>query len=129
LIEERGMRYEIKKQGDIHVLYLYGNVTISEVGSLGDEMKERILKKEITYLIINFKEVSFIDSWGLSIIISIYKNIMMVSGILVACELCDDVKNFFSIIKLDTIINVYETEDEAIKYMQKKVGEIKSGKK
>ena len=54
---------------------------------------------------------------------------MMVSGILVACELCDDVKNFFSIIKLDTIINVYETEDEAIKYMQKKVGEIRSGKK
>ena len=113
------MQYEIRKEGNIHIVNLCGNITIGEVDSFRDDIEGQILSKEITYLVLNFKDVDYIDSWGLSIIISFYKNVTMGDdGVLIVCEASDNVKKVFLIVKLDTIIKICDTETEAVQQIQ-----------
>lgn len=74
------------------------------------ELKEKNLKN----LIINLKEVKYIDSSGLSAILVAHKVCNEKNGIMVLCGVNEHVMKLIKISQLDRVLDILPTEEEAI---------------
>jgi anti-anti-sigma factor len=96
------------------VLHIDGDMdtnTSPEVESYMDEL----LKKDVRNIILNFKKLKFISSAGLRILLLFAKRTKGISGSLRICEPNGDVKTVFDISGFDSILDIYSTEDEALR--------------
>ena len=73
---------------------------------------ENIIKDKI---VINFKDVSYIDSSGLATLVELLKGLRSYGGRLKLSNLSTKVKNLFEITKLEKLFDISLTEEEAIK--------------
>jgi len=73
-----------------------------------------IIDGGVKKIIINLKDLDFIDSSGIGILINTAKLIRSKNGEFVMCNSSPDIKNVFKIINLQNFIKVYNTEHEAI---------------
>lgn len=74
-------------------------------------LKENILEiiaEGNTHLIINLKEVIFIDSSGLSVLISLFKHLKTLDGSLELCGLNEQPTELLEITQLDKIFTISE---------------------
>lgn len=62
-----------------------------------------------TDLIINLKQINFIDSSGLSVLISLFKHIKTVNGSMALCGLNEQPTELLEITQLDKIFTISET--------------------
>jgi len=105
------------------------NTDISENRALISVMEERLdahnsdeLKSEMNSLfeagikdiIINLKDVRFIDSSGLGVLVSGYKNSSARQGSLKLSGLQTQVKSMFELTRLYRVFDIYSTTDEAL---------------
>lgn len=65
-------------------------------------------------VVLNFKNISFIDSSGLGVILSLFRKIKENDGSLVICSVKDSVKVLFKLVRLSHMIQIYESEEEAL---------------
>jgi len=75
---------------------------------------EQHIKKDGIKLVINFKEVPYIDSSGLATLVEILKTIKKVKGELVLVDLSEKLKGLFEITKLSKLFKIAKTDDEAV---------------
>lgn len=77
---------------------------------------ELYLKEEIFNIIIDLKEVNYISSRGLGILVDIHKKCQK-SGKLILCNLSEDVMSVFKLTVLNNFFIIVDNEEEAIKLM------------
>ncbi len=65
-------------------------------------------------LIIDLKEVLFIDSSGLGVLVSGYKNASVLHGSLRLSNLQSQVKSMFELTRLHRVFDIYTTVDDAL---------------
>jgi anti-sigma B factor antagonist len=65
-------------------------------------------------LIINFKQVTFVDSCGISVLISCLKDAVTHEGWIRLVQVTQPVKTIFQTIKLDKIFSIYDTVAQAL---------------
>lgn len=70
--------------------------------------------------ILDFKNVSFIDSTGLGILISLMRHLKEEGGKLRLSGLQDEVRSIFEITRLYRVFELSKTLEEALKEMQKR---------
>jgi anti-anti-sigma factor len=63
-------------------------------------------------VLINLENVSFIDSYGLGILISIHTRLKLADRKLCLCSLNDQAKGLLDIADLDKTFEVYENQDD-----------------
>lgn len=84
-----------------------------------DEIKYKIDKEYVRFnsknILFDFKNVSFMDSSGIGVIMGRYKKIQACGGIAAAASINGEIKRIFDISGLFKIINCYENTDEALK--------------
>lgn len=94
---------------------------VRPVGIL-DEIRATQLRREVgeavdsgaTQLLINLKEVTFVNSSGLSALVSALKTIRGIGGKLYLCSANDQVKLLFQLTRMDQVFQTFEDE-EAVK--------------
>ena len=97
----------------------YLTVTLSGELILGctSEIKEQVKNFAETNhqynIIVDLSEVSFIDSSGLGALIAWFKMANQENGILVFCDMTDQVRKVVGYAKLDKIFNLVDTMEEA----------------
>ncbi|MBV7273378.1 STAS domain-containing protein [Clostridium sp. PL3] len=69
-------------------------------------------------VVLNLKNVEFINSSILGEILRFYKELMRLKGELVISSLCEDIKNLLEITRIDKIIKIFDSETEAIEYLR-----------
>lgn len=92
-------------------------------GELDHHSAENIRSKiELDYsrnnsknLILDFSNVSFMDSSGIGMIIGRYKNVKIHGGEMYICAINPAVKKLFDISALDKIVKVFDTLEEALR--------------
>jgi len=67
-----------------------------------------------TNLIIDLNEVRFIDSSGLGVLVSGFKNASARNGVLLLCSMQPQVKSMFELTRLHRVFDIYATSDEAL---------------
>lgn len=72
----------------------------------------------IRKFILDFKEVTYIDSSGIGKIINITKVLRKQKGEISITRVSQDIMNIFNLIKLGSFIKIFPTNEEAINYLK-----------
>lgn len=81
------------------------------------ELKSMILQQfdaDKANLIIDLNEVRFIDSSGLGVLVSGFKNASARNGALLLCSMQPQVKSMFELTRLHRVFDIYATSDDAL---------------
>lgn len=108
------MRVETREAGDIVILSLYGNIRTNDDYAAFKEAMDEKIEKGKARIILNFREVHFINSSGLGRLVLAAKKLKELNGALSIVNLSDDLKELFLFTRLDTKIPIFPTEDDAI---------------
>lgn len=108
------MRIEKRKKGDVLILDLKGKILI---GDGIDELRDSINnanKENESKILLNFKDVPYLDSTGLGEVVRSYTSITKEGGTVKIVNLTNKVKDLLSVTKLLTVFETFEDEDKAI---------------
>lgn len=94
------------------VLKLSGRLDLNSSSQLKGRVKELLAEGEMN-LVLDMSDVNFINSSGLGTLVSILKDVRMVKGRMVICDLAQYVQEIFEITQLSHIFDIYQTVEEA----------------
>ena len=105
------MSFAIKKQGDIVVVDVEGQLIVGNRQELKQRVLDELEKGERKFLI-DFSQTGYIDSSGLGVLVSLSKKIREQGGELRLAN--DDLKTLFELTKLDTLFQISDTRERAL---------------
>ena len=104
-----------RQVGDVTVIDVAGRITLGEGSStLRDALRE-LVKKDHKKILLNLKDVTYIDSSGIGELVSAYTTITNQGGHLKLLGLTHRVKDLLQITKLYTVFDVHEDEAHAVR--------------
>jgi len=104
---------QIDKNG-ILVCYIHGEIDINT----SPEMKkvfDKIIGTKRDKILLNLKDVSYVDSSGLATLVEVLKGMRAYGGKLKLSNLTTKVKSLFEITKLERLFDIALEEDDAAK--------------
>lgn len=104
----------IKIKDDMLKVNLKGEIDHHMALAIREEIDHHIEKYRIKKVLLNFKDVSFMDSSGVGMIIGRYKKLQKTGGKVGVVYLTPKIKRIFEMSGLFNIINYFSDEREAI---------------
>jgi len=108
------MQLKIQENGAVMVIYVKDERLDAHNS---DELKaelNRLYESGMKDLLIDLKEVRFIDSSGLGVLVSGFKNASARQGSLKLCGLQSQVKSMFELTRLHRVFDIFQTVDDAL---------------
>lgn len=104
----------IKIIGDMMIVNLKGELDHHTSHMVKIQIENGIQRTSIKKILFNFKNVTFMDSSGVGMIIGRYKDLQRIGGIVGVSNLNSQIKKIFEMSGLFSIIQCYNDEKEAI---------------
>ncbi len=104
---------EDRPKKGIAVLSVEGRLNAVTAGELKDKLK-RLVSESVYHIVLELAGVTFIDSSGLSAIVSGLKSVREHAGSLKLVGLSPTTKRVFELTRLDRILEFYQDVEEAI---------------
>lgn len=104
-------------RGDVVILDISGEIDLYNAPEIKDIVNKLIEQKKYS-VVINLKEVTYIDSSGIGALISSLSNLKKYHGGLKIINVFASVKKVFELTKLTSFFEIYDSEDEAVKAFQ-----------
>ncbi|HEY9709957.1 MAG TPA: STAS domain-containing protein [Oculatellaceae cyanobacterium] len=95
----------------IKTFELSGNFNYKKIQQFRKEINNT-LKKGTTTIILDLKNVTFMDSSGLSALVLVHKFVQAAGGKLFFCSISEPVKILFELTSMDRVFNIIENSDE-----------------
>lgn len=95
------------------IIYVEGRVDSTKVSEFGSQILD-LVEHNDKNLIINCRNLKYINSLGLRIFLTAQKKIIKRKGKLILCELAQPVLETFAISGFSSIFKIYGTEEEAL---------------
>ena len=73
----------------------------------------------VKLLTLNLGRLEFIDSSGLTVIVSTLKTLRLGGGDMTVCQVPKNIFQLFKITKLDRVFGLFQTEEEAVEALKK----------
>jgi len=108
-----GLEVKTKKISDVVVFDLAGNLDTNTAPNAEAEINS-FLDKGVTKMIINLENTRYVSSAGLRIFLATAKKITAVGGVVKLCGANDVVQEILDISGFSTILDVRNTEEEAL---------------
>jgi anti-sigma B factor antagonist len=96
---------------EVRVMQPSGRLDVTNVNQFRREVSDMATAKP-KILLINLKDISFMDSSGLGALVAALKTIRTIGGELVLCSLTDQVQMLFDLTSMGTIFKVYSSPEE-----------------
>ena len=104
-------------QDGVCVVTIEGNIALDGVNEAKAYLRPHLESPDVKGLVINFDKVNFIDSSGIGLIVSIFKTMQQKEGQFALTNLSKKNEEIFSITRLNKILDIYESEQEAMQSM------------
>ncbi len=104
-----------RQVGDVTVIDVAGRITLGEGASILRDCLRDLAKKDQKKILLNMKDVTYIDSSGIGELVSAYTSITNQGGHLKLLGLTHRVKDLLQITKLYTVFDVHEDEAHAVR--------------
>ena len=103
-----------RRVGNVAIVDLNGKVTLGEnTGILRDELRS-LLAQGTKHIILNMKDVSYVDSAGLGELVGAYTTATNQGGAVKLLHLQGKMRDLMQITKLHTIFPAFEDEQQAV---------------
>ncbi|OGW75539.1 MAG: hypothetical protein A2Z72_00210 [Omnitrophica bacterium RBG_13_46_9] len=103
---------QVEKNG-ILICYINGDIDINTAPQF-KKVFDKLIHDKRSKLILNFKDVAYVDSSGLATLVEILKGLRVYGGRLKLSNLSTKVKNLFEITKLEKLFDITPEEGDAI---------------
>src|SRR4030042_7194391 len=110
------MRIIQRAAGGIVICDITGEINANTRYTLRDELTAVIAKKSYKVLL-NFKEVEYIDSTGMAMLAQFSLQLKSLEGELALCQLLPKLGSVVRILKMGKVFRVFPTETEALQQM------------
>jgi anti-sigma B factor antagonist len=109
------MKIEIRTIGDVKILDCSGQITLGE-GTMSIRTTVRdILQGGAKKIVLNLRDVSYVDSSGVGELVSTYTSVLNGGGKLKLLNLEGKIHRLLTITKLLTVFDVFDDEKAALK--------------
>lgn len=105
---------DVRQVGSTTVAVPAGEVDLQQSPGLYREMMA-VCKGKPPRLVIDLREVSYMDSSGVSTLVEVFRKVNGYGGSLILLAPTDRVRSMFEIAKLDQFFTIFEDEQEALK--------------
>ncbi|MDA8212076.1 MAG: anti-sigma F factor antagonist [Clostridia bacterium] len=109
------MKVNVERVGNALVARVAGELDMLVAAGFRTQVESALDREAARNLILNFTEVSFIDSSGLGAILGRYKRISQTGGIMAIVNPQPQVKRILELSGIMRIMSTYPSEEEAIK--------------
>jgi len=99
---------------NICVISPLGNFALEGVNKVKSYIEPFLDDESVKGMIMNLEEVNFIDSSGIALIVFTYKSFKKKEGKFSLCQLSSINFEIFKIAKLNKILSISDTEEEAL---------------
>lgn len=108
------MRIRLEEKSSVSVCYVSGEIDINSAPQIKKDF-DKIISSKKPKIIVNFKDVAYIDSSGLATLVEFLKNVRGYGGKMKLSNLSAKIKSLFEITKLEKLFDIQTEEEEAIK--------------
>jgi len=108
------MKVKEDRLSDVTVCSLEGEININNSPELR-KIFEAIIKKNDKKVLLDFTQVSYVDSSGLATLIEMFQRLKKIGGHMRMCGMNEKIRNIFEITKLHKLFDICDTKDTAIK--------------
>jgi len=105
--------YEVLKETDLLILKIKGDLVGDDIGPRLVEVVSDAVNEKIKTCLIDLKEVRYISSSGIGVLITMLTKMRNVGGEVYLSSPSEHVKKLLIITKLNNIFTVYDTVEEA----------------
>ncbi len=106
---------------DIKILEPTGRLDASRAQQFRREVDE-VINTNPQLLLIDLKEVPFVDSSGIGALVSIFKAVRAANGDVALCSLAEGVRLLFRLTRLEKVFDIYDDRAAFMKAAQAKYG-------
>ena len=109
-------RIVVVEEGPVSVVRFVDKkiVDSASIEALGEELNALVLVDKKTIILLNFEGVEFMSSAALNKLISVNSKLKAAQGRLKLCNLRAEIKEVFTITRLDRVFDIRKTEPEAL---------------
>ena len=105
---------KVRRVGGVAIVDLNGKITLGEnTGILRDELRS-LLSQGNKRIVLNMKEVGYVDSAGLGELVGVYTPAANQGGAVKLLHLQGKMKDLMQVTKLHTVFPAFEDEQEAV---------------
>jgi len=108
------MIFSHRIENDACIVAIEGNIALDGVNEAKAFLRPHLENPQVRSMVINFDKVNFIDSSGIGLIVSIFKTMQQKEGKLALTNLSQKNMEIFSITRLNKILDIFPTEQEAL---------------
>ena len=90
-------------------------IDIAEIEQLGAELLALVEVQQKDQLLLNFEGVEFLSSAALNKLITLHTKVKSVGGKVMICSLDPQIREVFSLTRLDRMFEIYKDEPAALK--------------
>ena len=112
-----GLSTDVLRVDDIVIVAASGHFSTDE-GTLFQNTVKRYLDDGARHVILNLRDVFYIDSSGLGELITTYTTLRKIEGQVVLVNPSKMVKNLLEITKLSTVFPIFDEESDAVASLQ-----------
>jgi anti-sigma B factor antagonist len=113
-----GLQISIRESGDVAILDLQGRLTTAEDGQLLGEQLRKLIGNGKSKLLLNLRNLTQIDSSGVSIIARTHGSLKRQGGNLGLLNPAGHVLDVFRVLHLLNVVPSFEDESQALKNFQ-----------
>ena len=117
-----GLAVKFYMRKDSMIIRLIGEMDQESVGNLRDKLIQIIKEKKVKNIVFNMKELTFMDSTGIGIIIGRYNQIKLKHGKVVLCSINKTIERIVLLSGLPRICVIKENEECANNYLEEIYG-------
>lgn len=99
---------------NILIVRLSGELDHHETLTFREAWQKHLLDEQVQHVILNLKEVTFMDSSGIGVLLGRYNEIMKLGGQLIVCSVNPSIQRIFEMSGLFKIIHQAENEQLAL---------------
>ncbi|OGU34098.1 MAG: hypothetical protein A2068_09040 [Ignavibacteria bacterium GWB2_35_6b] len=107
------MQFSEERTGKFYVLNVSGRLDASTSSSFEEKLTSIIDSGEKNILI-NFKELDYISSMGLRVLLQAAKKVKVSQGSISLCEMKDNILEVFDIAGFTQVFQIYKTYNDAV---------------
>ncbi|WP_244932650.1 STAS domain-containing protein [Leptospira yanagawae] len=100
-------QYEIKREKEKAFIYLNGSMSLRDTPKLKTEIKELIDSDSVKELVLDFKDLTYLDSSGIGILLHTYSWTKENGKKVKMAHLSNEIRTIFSVANL---LEIFETE-------------------
>lgn len=108
------MYLKFENNTDKLLVYMMGELDHHSAEEVRNKIDDRLDRENVNKLILDFSNVSFMDSSGIGVVIGRYKKLLLKKGQLCITNVNGSVKRVFELSGMFKIIKVYDSNEEAL---------------